>query len=72
MSKATLLDLADYKKQVDRLSKLIGERREAARATGRAGDSRVPFRDIELGEELQNLMNVEYSTHQEYGGQSVK
>ncbi len=70
MSKVTLLDLTDYKREVDRLYDLVQERRQAAGSSPR--DGRVPFRDIELGEELEALMNVEFSTHQEYGGQSVK
>ncbi len=70
MSKATLLDLKAYKAEVDRLYGLIEDRRAAVTAeTPRSG--RVALREIELDNELQALMNVEYSTHQEYGGQSV-
>lgn len=72
MSKVTLLDLTAYKGEVDRLYDLIQARRDAARPAGRPASERVPLRDIELGEELLALMNVEFSTHQEYGGQSVK
>jgi hypothetical protein len=73
MSKATLLDLAEYKREVERLHGLIEDRRTAGAESGgvRLRDGRVPFREIEVGDELAALMNVEFSTHQEYGGQSV-
>lgn len=72
MSKATLLELSEYKRETDRLYDLVEQRRAAAAEAGaRLRDGRVPIREIELGEELQSLMNVEFSTHQEYGGQSV-
>ncbi|MBM3274216.1 MAG: hypothetical protein FJZ00_03625, partial [Candidatus Sericytochromatia bacterium] len=73
MSKATLLDLAQYKREVERLHGLIEDRRTAGAESGgvRLRDGRVPFREIEVGDELAALMNVEFSTHQEYGGRSV-
>lgn len=72
MSKATFLELGEYKRETERLFELIEQRRAAAAEAGaRLRDGRVPIREIDLGDELQALMNVEYSTHQEYGGQSV-
>ncbi len=73
MSKATLLELSEYKRETERLYELVEQRRSAAAETGtvRLRDGRVPLREIEVGEELQSLMNVGFSTHQEYGGQSV-
>ncbi|MBI6546749.1 MAG: hypothetical protein HY692_08140, partial [Cyanobacteria bacterium NC_groundwater_1444_Ag_S-0.65um_54_12] len=73
MSKAVLLELAEYRREVDRLYQLIQERRAEVtmNGTARLKEGRVSFREIELGDELLPLLNVEFSTHQEYGGQSV-
>ncbi|MEB3298806.1 MAG: hypothetical protein VKO21_04900 [Candidatus Sericytochromatia bacterium] len=75
MTKATFLDLEAYKAEVERLHALLTTRRTtAAQSSSEEGappSARKPFADVDLGDELQSLMNVALSTHQEYGGQSV-
>ncbi|MBM3259747.1 MAG: hypothetical protein FJY99_08385 [Candidatus Sericytochromatia bacterium] len=71
MTKATFLDLEAYKAEVERLHALTATRRASVAGSAADGEARAPLAEIELGDELQALMNVALSTHQEYGGQSV-